>query len=88
MSLLIPIAVFVGVAALVGGVALLLRGRTEEVMEDRLAQLAGRPRQSKDTLIKQGVLSQPLEATQSVLADFFASIAQLRPAVRAGRRHA
>ena len=41
MSLLIPIAVFVGVASLVGGIVLLLRGRTEEAMATRLAQLTG-----------------------------------------------
>ena len=74
MSLLIPIAVFIGVAALVGGIALYLRGRTEEVMEARLAQLAV-GRASKDTLVNQGVLSQPLGATQGVLGDFFAKIA-------------
>jgi tight adherence protein B len=75
MSLLIPIAVFIGVAALVGGVVLFLRGRTEEAMEARLAQLAVGRSNKDSALINQGVLSQPLGSTQGVLGDFAAKIA-------------
>ena len=74
MSLIIPIAVFVGVAALVGGVAMLLRGRREEAMvEDRLAHAHRRsPRQAKTALLTQSVLHQPLDATQGILGEFLA----------------
>jgi tight adherence protein B len=77
MSLFIPIAVFVGVASLVGGVALLLRGRTEEAMAARLAQLTG-SRGGKDSALTQSVLYQPLDATQNVLSEFFARFRNLR----------
>src|SRR5687768_7198155 len=77
MSLFIPIAVFVGVAALVGGIIMMLRGRTEEAMESRLAQLTG-ARGSKDSLLNQSVLHQPLDATQGILAGFFARFRNLR----------
>ncbi len=79
MSLLIPIAVFVGVACLVGGVAFMLRGRSEELVEDRLAQLTGSriPNAAKEGLLNQGVLSQPLDATQGFLAEFFARFRNL-----------
>jgi tight adherence protein B len=77
MSLFIPIAVFVGVACLVGGVIMLLRGRTEEAMESRLAQLTG-TRSGKDSLLTQSVLTQPLDATQGMLAAFFARFRNLR----------
>ncbi len=60
MSLLIPIAAFIGVAALIGGVALLMRGRTEDVMESRLAQLTNTKSVLKDQMSGGSVLSAPL----------------------------
>jgi tight adherence protein B len=77
MSLFIPIAVFVGVASLVGGIVLLLRGRTEEAMATRLAQLTG-SRAGKEGALTQSVLYQPLDATQNVLSQFFARFRNLR----------
>jgi tight adherence protein B len=78
MSLFIPIAVFVGVACLVIGVAMLLRGRTEEAMSSRLAQLTAPRFGGKDGLLTRSVLMQPLGATQGILAEFFARFRNLR----------
>jgi tight adherence protein B len=70
--LLISIAAFFGVAALVGAIAMLLRGGENSRTEDRLAVLtavkgSGGP---KGMLKESGVLSQPLEGTQGALAEF------------------
>jgi tight adherence protein B len=78
MSLFIPIAVFVGVACLVIGIAMLLRGRTEEAVASRLAQLTTPRFGGKDGLLTKSVLTQPLDATQGMLADFFARFRNLR----------
>lgn len=58
-SLLILLAVFVGVAALVGGVALLMRDRSSNKMEDRLELLTGlKKAPSRDeTIIREGALT-------------------------------
>ncbi len=65
-GLIIPIAVFIGVAALVGGVAMLLPGTSESGVEDRLAILTGSSsgKQAKDALLKGSVLAHPLENGQ------------------------
>ncbi len=77
MSLFIPIAVFVGVASLVIGIAMFARGRTEEAVASRLAQLTT-SRGGKDSLLGRSVLTQPLDATQGLLADLFARFRNLR----------
>jgi tight adherence protein B len=77
MSLLIPIAVFVCVASLVGGVALLIRGRSEVAMESRLAQITAKGGGGNSALLNQSVLSQPLDATQGFFADLFARFRNL-----------
>jgi tight adherence protein B len=69
MSLLIPIAAFIGVAALIGGVALLLRGRTEEVMDTRLAALTQTKSLLKEQLGIGSVLSSPLSGAAINWAD-------------------
>ena len=69
MSLLIPIAAFIGVTALIGGFALLLRGRTEEVMDTRLAQLTSTKSSLKDQLGAGSVLSSPLSGVAINWAD-------------------
>ncbi len=59
-SLLILLAVFVGVAALVGGVAVLMRDRSSNKMEDRLELLTGQrkgPGAKDETIIRQGALA-------------------------------
>ena len=42
LTLLVCIAAFIGVAALVGGVAIIVRGATDNVAEDRLGVLTGK----------------------------------------------
>jgi tight adherence protein B len=71
--LIICIAVFLAVTGLVGAVAFLVRGRSENRVEDRLAQLTGASPSVKDTALKDsGVLAQPLDATQGMIEDFLA----------------
>lgn len=57
--LLISLAVFAGVAALVGGVAFMLRGDSAGHVEDRLDKLAGKKSAAKsdDSIIKEGALA-------------------------------
>jgi len=67
--LLIAIAAFVGVAALVGGIALTLRGETANKIEDRLDVLTGAasPSSAKEGLLNQAsVLNQPLDYVPSL----------------------
>lgn len=62
--LVIAIAAFVGVAALVGGLAVMLRGQPESKIEDRLDMLTGSntPAAAKEGLLKPAsVLAEPLE---------------------------
>jgi tight adherence protein B len=77
--LLISILAFFVVAALVGSVAMLLRGEETTRSEDRLAELtAGKSGSgSKNILQNAGVLSQPLDATQGLLAEFLSRFSQL-----------
>jgi len=63
--LLICIAVFVGVAALVGGVAIFWHGDTDDRLEGRLDQLTGRANPAAaDSMLKQGSLLDSLSASQ------------------------
>ena len=64
--LVIAIAAFVGVAALVGGVAIMFRDRPSSKIEDRLDLLtgSGTAAAAKEGLLKPGsVLAEPLEAS-------------------------
>jgi tight adherence protein B len=71
--LIICIAVFLAVTGLVGAVAIMVRSRTENRVEDRLAQLTGASPSVKDVALKDsGVLAQPLDATQGMIEDFLA----------------
>src|SRR5262249_29513299 len=76
-ALLIPIAAFIGVAAIVGALALLLRGDDSTRVEDRLTMLtAGRPAAGKGPQ-QSSVLAQPLDTTQNVLSEFLARFRNL-----------
>jgi tight adherence protein B len=76
-ALLIPIAAFVGVAAIVGALALLLRGDESSRVEDRLAMLtSGRPGAGNGPQ-QSSVLSQPLNTTQNALSEFLARFRNL-----------
>jgi tight adherence protein B len=71
--IIICIAVFLAVTGLVGAVAFLVRGGSENRVEDRLAVLTGAKVAAKDGLLKDsGVLSQPLDATHGIMEDFLA----------------
>jgi tight adherence protein B len=67
--IVISIVAFFGVAALVGGVAMLLRGGENTRAEDRLAMMVA-SRNSPGGIKDSGVLSQPLDTTQNALVEF------------------
>lgn len=69
--IVIIIAVFFGVTAVVGAVALWIHGDASSRAENRLAVLTGGKASSKDALKESGLLHQPLDATQGALAEFF-----------------
>jgi tight adherence protein B len=69
----IAIAAFIGVAALVAGLAIILRDNPSNRMEDRLDLLTGSntPAAAKEGLLKQAsVLAQPLDERPSVFETF------------------
>ena len=77
--LLISLVAFVGVAALVGGLAVLFRAPAETKMESRLVQIttttvAGA---GKDGLLGNGILSQPLDAGQDFFSMFVERFSKL-----------
>jgi tight adherence protein B len=76
--LIICIAAFIGVSALVGGVALLVYGRAEGRVENRLVQLttAG-VSLSREAALKESVLNKPLESTTSFFESFVARFKNL-----------
>jgi tight adherence protein B len=78
-ALIIPIAAFVAVAALVGAVAMLMAPTTESGIEDRLAMLTGSStgKQAKDALLKASVLTQPLGSSQHVFAAYLSRLKNL-----------
>ncbi|HEX5444149.1 MAG TPA: type II secretion system F family protein [Pirellulales bacterium] len=77
-ALLISIAAFVGVTALVAGVASMLRGGGGTRVEDRLDLLTGSRSGKKDSLITDSVLSHPLDAVPGVFDAMVARFARLR----------
>lgn len=72
-SLVVAVAVFVGVVALVGGLAMTLRDKPTSKVEGRLDLLAGGSTPAaKDGLLKgSSVLAQPLEKVPGLLEVFF-----------------
>jgi tight adherence protein B len=72
-SLLIVLAAFVGVAALVGGVAMLLFNRPNSRVEDRLGVLTGTaaPPGARDGLKEGSLLSRPLDDVPGMLDSLF-----------------
>ncbi len=73
---LISIAAFVGVSALVGAVAVLLRDRTDNRAEDRIDLFTGTRDPNADKAA-QSVLAQPLNEMPSALEDFFNRVTNL-----------
>jgi tight adherence protein B len=78
--LLIQIVAFVGVAAFVGGLAMLFTGSRESEVEDRLAMLTGSVsgKQAKQALLKGSVLAHPFESSQSLLMTKLARLGNLQ----------
>ncbi len=77
--ILIAVAAFVGVAALVGGVALALRGGEATHVEDRLAVLTGQVSTSKESRTqKKSLLAEPLEEKPDLLELFLSRFGRLR----------
>ncbi|MEX0676109.1 MAG: type II secretion system F family protein, partial [Pirellulales bacterium] len=78
-ALIVFIAVFIGVASLIGGVALLWSGTAESGVEDRLAVLtgSGSAKQAKEALLKGSVLAHPLENTQTALWNYLSRLGNL-----------
>ena len=74
-TLIITLAVFVGVSALVGSVAFILRGETDQKAEDRLAMLTGASgtikRIGKDGKANSAVLAGAFDDRRSLVNDFF-----------------
>lgn len=79
MTLIVPIAVFVCVAALVGAVAMWVSASAESGVEDRLAVLTGSSsgKQAKDALLKGSVLAHPLEGTQGALINYLSRLGNI-----------
>ncbi|MCH8922898.1 MAG: type II secretion system F family protein [Planctomycetes bacterium] len=71
--LILIIVVFVGVASLVGGVAVLIRGSSDGKVEDRLDALTRLKKLDPrmEGAIGEGVLSEPLDDTPGVFDEFF-----------------
>ncbi len=73
---LIGVVVFFGVAALVGGVSLLLRDKPVSKIEDRLDILAGTKTPTRDNK-EASILSQPLDDRPSVVETFLQKFGNL-----------
>jgi tight adherence protein B len=78
-TLIVPIAVFACVAALVGAVAMWLSASAESGVEDRLAVLTGSSsgKQAKDSLLKGSVLTHPWEGTQGALVNYLSRLGNI-----------
>lgn len=78
--LLISLAAFLGVACLVGGLAMMFRKGGESRAEDRLSLLAakGSNVQKKDLLARESVLSQPLDSGPSAIEAIVERFGKLR----------
>ena len=78
--LLIVIAAFVGVAALVGGVAMMLRDGSSKQVENRLNVLTGSTAaaSSKESLLRSGVLSESLDAAPGIVEAILTRFSRLR----------
>ena len=80
LVLLVAGCAFLGVTALVGGLAMILRNKPSSRIEDRLSVLtaAGSTSSSKDGLLKQAsVLSQPLDSSPGFLETLFSRVSSI-----------
>ena len=77
-TILISIAAFVGVAALVGGVAVMLRGEGATMAEDRLDLLTGAKQAKKVGDAEAMLLTQPLDEGANRLEELISRFGDLR----------
>ncbi len=80
LTVIIPIVAFVGVAALVGGIMMMLREKSGKGIEQRLDVLTGLSSAStaKEGLLQGGLLSAPLDATPGIIEEIMHRFAKLR----------
>jgi len=76
MSIIIPAAGFLGVAALVGAVAMMFRGPEDSVIESRLDALTGHNKQASGG--DSSVLASPLDDMPNLIEEFFSRFLDLR----------
>ncbi len=71
-TIIVPIAVFAAVTALVAAIGFFVAGTAETGVEDRLAVLTGTStgKQAKDALMGGSLLAQPLESRPNVIWEF------------------
>jgi len=80
-ALVVTIAVFVGVAALVGSMAIMVRGGGETKVEDRLEILTkggGHGSAEDSALLRQGSLAEALAGQKNPIEEFFSQFGNLR----------
>ena len=77
LTLLVCITAFVGVAALVGGVAMLVSGDIDNVAEDRLGILTGKTNPNKQLDKAATVITKPLDEVPNALDRFTARFLDL-----------
>lgn len=70
LTLLVSVAAFIGVAALVGGVSLLVRGSVDNVAEDRLGALTGKSKNKKRPDKEATVITKPLDEVPNMIEEF------------------
>lgn len=78
LTIIIAVAVFICVAALVGGVALIIRGESATAVEDRLQVLTGNGKSRDVGRAESSVLSHPLNDMPSALEDLLSRVLNLR----------
>ena len=77
LTLIVSISAFVGVAALVGGVAMLVRGVTDNAAEDRLGMLTGKSSPKRRSDKEATVITKPLDDVPNVLEEMTSRILNL-----------
>ncbi len=77
LTLIVSISAFIGVAALVGGVAMLVRGATDNVAEDRLGMLTGKSSKKRRSEKEATVIAKPLNDVPNALEEIASRVLNL-----------
>ncbi len=77
LTLIVSISAFVGVAALVGGVAMLVHGATDNVAEDRLGALTGKSSKRRRSDKEATVIAKPLNDVPNALEEMASRLLNL-----------